>query len=72
MATEERAIGDSQPQAPAPPSEYSAVRPRRRAEPVDFDSILAPTCMIWAMFIGLGVVIITIILWILSTGLRMI
>ncbi len=78
MATDDRALSDVSASARTStynaeqPSEYSVVKPSRRAAPLDFDSVLAPTCMVWAMFIGLGIIGITILLWIISTGLRMI
>ncbi len=37
--------------------------PRRRKEAVSYDAGLAPTCMIWFVFIGLGVLIGIMLIW---------
>lgn len=60
MATEAQTAGDVQP------AEVETVRPRRRAQPVDYDAALAPTCMIWCMVAGLGFFIVVILVWIAS------
>ncbi len=36
---------------------------RRRKEAVSYDAGLAPTCMIWFVFIGLGVLIGIMLIW---------
>ncbi|HYO48393.1 MAG TPA: hypothetical protein VEW94_00970 [Chloroflexia bacterium] len=43
-------------------SDYATPRPRRPA-PVDFDTRLAPTCMIWSMFIVLASFAVVILFW---------
>ncbi len=35
----------------------------RRKEAVSYDSGLAPTCMIWFVFIGLGILIGIMLIW---------
>ncbi len=42
-----------------------APRPRRAA-PADFDTRLAPTCMIWSMFIVLASFAVIILFWALG------
>jgi hypothetical protein len=37
--------------------------PRRLREAVTYDSGLAPTCMIWFVFIGLGLLMGAILIW---------
>jgi len=37
--------------------------PRRRKEAVSYDAGLAPTCMIWFVFIGLGLLIGVELIW---------
>ena len=37
--------------------------PRRRKEAVTYDSGLAPTCMIWFVFIGLALLISAELIW---------
>ncbi len=39
------------------------VAPRPRKEAVSYDAGLAPTCMIWFVFIGLGLLIGIEVLW---------
>ena len=36
---------------------------RRRKEAVSYDAGLAPTCMIWFVFIGLGLLIGIMLIW---------
>ena len=42
------------------------VAPRRRKEAVSYDAGLAPTCMIWFVFIGLALLIGIEVIWGLS------
>ena len=40
-----------------------SAEPRRRKEAVSYDSGLAPTCMIWFVVIGLGLLIGAELMW---------
>ena len=38
-------------------------RPRRRRNDVSFDERLAPTCMVWSMVVGLGLLVSMVLFW---------
>ena len=56
MATETKPAGDAQT------SEYSMVTPQRvpRLNP---EAAYAPTCMIWCMTIGIGLLVLIMVVW---------
>ena len=52
------AAGDTQAQA----SDYSVVR-TPRAPRLNPEARIAPTCMIWSMVIGIGLIVLIILTW---------
>jgi hypothetical protein len=59
MATEEVVVGDT------PVEEVEVVR-QRRVPYVSYDARLGVSCMLWTMIVGLGIFILTILIWALA------
>jgi hypothetical protein len=43
-------------------SDYSTVK-RARTPRIDPEATIAPTCMIWCMFIGIGLLVLIVVIW---------
>ena len=65
MATD-TTVADTTTTTPAPgsarASDYSTVR-TARAPRIDPEARIAPTCMIWSMVIGIGLIVLIVLTW---------
>jgi hypothetical protein len=61
MATDTTAANKANAADP-PASEYSTVR-RGRGPQINPEARIAPTCMMWSIIIGIGVLVLIVLVW---------